>query len=101
MNLRRLERLREAAAQPSQVRLAQLALALADDGPLIEHFLREAPVIGGEARDGPLEVLRDEAVEFDELRRPRLGEAPALVELLARQLHEVLVDDVADVFEIA
>src|SRR5262245_37929884 len=83
------------------MRLAQLALALAHDGTLVEDFLRETPVVGGEAGDRALEVLRHEPVELDQLQLPRLREAPALVELLARQVHEVLVDDVADVLEIA
>ena len=39
-------------------------------------------------------------MELDQLHLPRLREAPALVELLAREIHEVLVDDVADVLEI-
>ena len=40
-------------------------------------------------------------MEFQDLRPPRLGEAPPLVELLAGEVHEVLVDDVADVLEVA
>ena len=83
------------------MRGAKLALALADGRALVEHVLGEGSVVGGKARNGALEVLRDHAVEFQQLRLACLGEAPALVELLAGQLHEVLVHDVADVLEVA
>src|SRR5205807_2264660 len=46
-------------------------------------------------------VLGDHGVELLQLGLPRLREAPTLVELLAGELHEVLVDDVADVLEVA
>src|SRR5207247_1266008 len=88
-------------AQPRQVRGAELALALADHRALVQHLLRQRAVVGGEARDGALEVLRDHAVELQQLRLARLGEAPRLVELLAGELHQVLVHDVADVLEVA
>src|SRR5882724_6846462 len=101
VDLGRLQRLREPLAQPREVRGAQLALALAYGRALIEHLLGEGPVVGREARDAALEILGDHAVELEELRLARLGEAPALVELLAGQLHQVLVDDVADVLEVA
>src|SRR5467141_979412 len=101
MDLGRLDRLREAGAQAPEVRLAQLALAHAHEGPLVEHVLRERLVVGGEGGDGALEVLGHEAVELEDLRPAGLREPARLVELLARQLHEVLVDDVADVLEVA
>src|SRR5581483_2701559 len=101
VDLGRLERLGEAPTQPGQVRIAQLALALPHHRPLVQHLLGEAAVVGREARDGALEVLGHHAVELDELGLPGLREAAALVELLPRQLHEVLVDDVADVLQVA
>src|SRR5690242_7637676 len=101
VDLGRLERLGQPAAQPRQVRVTQLALALPHHRTLVEHLLGQAAIVGREARDGPLQVLGDHAVELDQLRLPGLREAAALVELLARQLHEVLVDDVTDVLEVA
>src|SRR5262245_51234183 len=101
VDLRGLERLGEPPSEPHEVRVAQLALALAHHRALVQHLLGQAPVVGREARDGPLEVLRDQRVELDQLRLPRLRETPALVELLPGQLHEVLVDDVSDVLEVA
>src|SRR5262245_49738823 len=100
MDLRGLERFGETPPEPSEMRLAQLALALAHNRALVQHLLGEAPVVGREAGDGALEVLRHEAVELDQLHLARVREAPALVELLAREIHQVLVDDVADVLEI-
>src|SRR5262249_45545572 len=97
----RLDGFREARAQAPEVRFAQLALAHAHERPLVEHLLRERPVVGSEGRDGPLEVLGHEAVELEDLRPPRLRKATRLIHLLAGQLHEVLVDDVADVFQVA
>src|SRR5262245_44845299 len=101
VDLRGLEGLGEPAPQPHEMRLAHLPLALAHDRPLVENLLGQAAVVGGEAGDGPLEVLGDQAVELDQLRLARLGESPGLVELLAGQLHQVLVDDVPDVLEVA
>ena len=101
MDLGRLDGLREAGAQSAQVGFAQLALAHAHERPLIEHLLRERPVVGGEGGDGTLEILADEPVELENLGPAGLREAASLVELLARELHEVLVHDVADVLEVA
>src|ERR1051325_9668563 len=97
VDLGRLQRFGEAGAQAVEMRLAHLALALPHERTLVEHLLRERAVVGGERRDRALEVLRHEAVELEDLRPARLREAPALVEALARELHQVLVDDVADV----
>src|SRR3990167_5698500 len=101
MDLRGLERLGEPGAEPLEVRLAKLTLALPGRGPLVEHLLREPAVVRGEGGDRPLEVLRDHRMELLDLRPARVRKAPRLVELLASELHEVLVDDVADVLEIA
>src|SRR5438093_3394209 len=101
VDLGRLDRLREAGAQAADVGLAQLALAHAHEGPLVEHLLREGLVVGREGGDRALEVLGHETVELEDLGPAGLREAARLVELLARQLHEVLVDDVADVLEVA
>src|SRR5262245_13531277 len=100
MDLRGFQRFGEPASQPGQVGVAQLTLALSYHRPLIQDLLGQAPVVGREAGDGALEILRHHAVELHQLGLAGLREATALVELLARQLHEVLVDDVADVFEI-
>src|SRR5262245_31057354 len=101
VDLGRLDRLRQARTQAAEVGFAKLSLAHAHEGSLIEHLLRKSPVVGREGRDGALEVLGDEAVELQNLRPARLGEATRLIELLARQLHEVLVDDVTDILEVA
>src|SRR5204863_7107693 len=68
---------------------------------LVEPLLRQRAVVGGEGGDGTLEILRHQPVELEDLRPAGIGEAPALIEPLARQLHQVLVDDVADVLEVA
>src|SRR5439155_21739746 len=81
--------------------LAQLALALARERALVEDVLGERAVVGGEGGDGRLEILRHHAVELEDLRPAGIGEAATLVELLPSQLHQVLVDDVADVLEVA
>src|SRR5438093_10225808 len=101
VDLRRLDGLGEAGAQPSEVGLAQIPLAVPDHGALVEDFLRQAAVVGGEGGDGPLEVLSDQSVELLDLRPARVGEPPSLIELLPAELHQVLVDDVADVLEVA
>src|SRR2546427_1748051 len=101
VDLRRLDGLGEAGAQPSEVGLAQIPLAVPDHGALVEDFLRQAAVVGGEGGDGPLEVLSDQSVELLDLRPARVGEPPSLVELLPGELHQVLVDDVTDVLEVA
>src|SRR5207247_1160412 len=61
----------------------------------------QPPVVCGKGGDGPLEVLRDDPVELLDLRPARVGEPPSLIELLPAELHQVLVDDVADVLEVA
>src|SRR2546428_13513211 len=101
VDLRRLDGLGEAGAQPSEVGLAQIPLAVPDHRALVEDFLRQAAVVGGEGGDGPLEVLPDQSVELLDLRPARVGEPPSLVELLPGELHQVLVDDVTDVLEVA
>src|SRR5438093_596232 len=101
VDLGRLDGLREPGAQAAQVGFAQLSLAHAHEGPLVEHLLREGLVVGREGGDRALEVLGHETVELEDLGPAGLREAARLVELLARQLHEVLVDDVADVLEVA
>src|SRR5438067_4241845 len=80
VDLGRLQRLGEAGAQAVDVRLAHLALALAHERPLVEHFLRERAVVAREGGDRALEVLRDQPVELEDLRPAGLGEAPPLVE---------------------
>src|SRR5207245_3819523 len=101
VDLRRLDGLGEAGAQPSEVGLAQIPLVMPDHGALVEDFLRQPAVVGGEGGDGPLEVLSDQSVELLDLRPARVGEPPSLVELLPGELHQVLVDDVTDVLEVA
>src|SRR5256885_4555321 len=101
MNLRRLDGLGEARPEPLEVQLAQVALALPDERALVEHVLRQRAIARGERGDRALEVLRDQRVELLDLRPAGLGEVPALVELLPPELHQVLVDDVADVLEVA
>src|SRR5881397_2505789 len=76
VDLGRLDRLREAGAQAADVGL--------------EHLLREGLVVGREGGDRALEVLGHETVELEDLGPAGLREAARLVELLARQLHEVL-----------
>src|SRR5437870_408414 len=100
VDLRRLDGLGEARPQPIEVRLAQVALALPDHRALVEDLLRQSAVVRGEGGDGPLEVLPDDRVELLDLHPARVGEPSSLVELLPRELHQVLVDDVADVLEI-
>src|SRR5206468_13135313 len=58
VNLRRLDRLREPGPETPEVRFAQVALALAHERALVQHLLREVPVVRGEGGDGALEVLR-------------------------------------------
>src|SRR2546428_5706774 len=101
MDLRRFERPREAQAKPAQMRLAQLALALPQDRTLVQHLLGQRAIVGGERRDGALQVLRHHAVELEDLGPAGVGEPERAIELLSRELHQVLVDDVADVLEIA
>src|SRR6059036_1379749 len=101
VDLRRLDRLGQAGAQPSQVGFAQIALALPHQRALVQHLLREATVVGREGGDGALEVLRHHAVELLDLGPAGVGESTGLVELLATELHQVLVDDVPDVLEVA
>src|SRR2546430_10183094 len=101
VDLRRLDGLGEAGTQPPEVGLAQIALAVPDDRTLVEDFLRQPAVVRGEGGDGPLEVLPDQSVELLDLRPARVGEPPSLVELLPGELHQVLVDDVTNVLEVA
>src|SRR5262245_4895665 len=96
-----VERFGQPGAEPAQVRLAQLALALSHHRTLVEHLLGQGPIAGGRRRDGGLEVLGHHAVVLEDLRPARVGEVPGQVELLPGQLHEVLVDDVADVLQVA
>src|SRR2546425_856218 len=88
VDLRRLDGLGEAGAQPSEVGLAQIPLAVPDHRALVEDFLRQPAVVGGEGGDGPLEVLSDQSVELLDLRPARVGEPPSLVELLPGELHQ-------------
>src|SRR5215471_19946890 len=44
VNLRRLDRLGEAGPQASEVRFAEVALALTHDRALVQHLLRQSPV---------------------------------------------------------
>src|SRR5712691_7534971 len=97
----RLERIRAPGAQADQVGFAQLALALADERPAIEHLLGEPAIVRGERRDRALEVLGDEPVELQQLGPALVRELSPVIELLAGQLDQVLVDDVADVLEVA
>ena len=96
-----LEGLGQPRPEPVDVGLPKLPLPLADHGPLLEHLVGERPVPGRDRHDRPLEVLRHLAVEVHQLGLARLGEPAALVELLPGQLHQVLVDDVSDVLEVA
>src|SRR5215510_12285448 len=101
VDLGRLDGLREACAQAPEMGFAKLSLPHAHEGPLVQHLLRERTVVGGEGGDGALEVLGHEAVELEDLRPARLRKAARLIHLLARELHQVLVDDIADVLEVA
>src|SRR5260370_16830604 len=49
MDLGRLDGLGQARAEPSDVQLAQVALALADERTLVEHLLRHGPLPPAEA----------------------------------------------------
>src|SRR5256886_12473218 len=68
-----------------------------------EDGIRDLTVTGVQTCALPicLEILRHHAVELEDLRPAGIGEAATLVELLPSQLHQVLVDDVADVLEVA
>src|SRR5262244_1353215 len=101
VNLRRLDRFGEPGPQSSEVRFPQVAFALAHERALVQHFLRQGPVVRGEGGDGALEVLGHHAVELLDLGPARVREPAGLIELLAAQLHQVLVDDVPDVLEVA
>src|SRR5512138_856008 len=80
VDLRGFQRLRETGPEPVQVGFAHLALALAHERPLVEHLLGERAVVGREGGERPLEVLRDQAVELQDLRPAGLREATALIE---------------------
>src|SRR5213076_3422187 len=101
VDLRRFDRLGEARTQAPEVGLAEVALARPDQGALVEDLLRQPAVVRGERGARPLEVLGAHPVELLDLGPARVREPPPLVDLLPGELHEVLVDDVADVLEVA
>src|SRR5262245_14839921 len=101
VDLRRLQRFGQPRPQPAQVRFTQLTLAGPHERPLVQHLASQRPVVGGERRDRSLQVLGDQAVELLDLGPAGLREPAALIVLLPGQLHQVLVDDVADVLEVA
>src|SRR5207245_5308669 len=101
MDLRRLDRLGQPGAQASQMGFPQIALALPHHRALVQYLLREGAVVRGEGGDDALEILRDHAVELLDLGAAGVREPAGLVELLAAELNQVLVDDVPDVLEVA
>src|SRR3989454_8894100 len=101
VDLRRLDGLGEAGAQPSEVGLAQIPLAVPDHRALVEDFLRQPAVVGGEGGDGPLEVLPDQSVELLDLRPARVGEPPPPTAPLPPDPHHALLADVTDVLHVA
>src|SRR5512138_2772819 len=64
MDLRRLDRLCQPGPEPAEVRLAQVALALSHECALIQHVLREGPIVGSKGGDGTLEILGHQAVKL-------------------------------------
>src|SRR5215813_399048 len=101
VDLRRLDRLGQAGPQAAEMGFAQVALALAHERALIQHLLRQGAVVRRKGGDRALEVLGHHPVELLDLGPAGVRESAGLVELLAPELHQVLVDDVADVLEIA
>src|SRR5260370_5016683 len=66
----------------------------------LDEGARDLDVIIDEDAEGELEVVDNALVEGRELRRSFLRELILVLDLLDGELHEVLVDDVADVLEV-
>ena len=89
-----------ALVQATDVRQPQLVLADGDPLLLFNHLRRQLDIAGGQRGDGALQQLLDATMEGVDLAPALVRERVAAAYLLEGQLHEVLVDDVADVLQI-
>ena len=100
MDARGVDRFTQALVQPLDVRGAELALHRVHDGLVPDHFVRNLAIAGRERAHRELEVLDHLRVQIRDLVPALRGENVIAPDLLFGELHEVLVDDIADLLEI-
>src|SRR5688500_4031332 len=96
----RLDRFGPAAAQPREMALGRVLLEQPRRGLLRVEPARQRDVAGREHIEREPHRVLDARVEGADLGEALRRERVALADLLGGQLHQVLVDDVADMLEI-
>ena len=76
------------------------ALELAERDLLLEQLAGHADIARDENIEGELQVLHQPRVHVADLPKALGRELQLVTDLLVRQLHQVLVDDVADMLEV-
>src|SRR6185437_8763904 len=100
MKRARLDALGAALAQAREMIVGGDALGLAHRHLLLDEPARDLGVARDEDAERELEVIGDAAMEGLELGRALAREFELAPDLLRRQLHQVHLDDVADMLEI-
>src|ERR1700751_465665 len=87
-------------AQPGQMAFSVLMLGDTYLGLLLDQRASDTHVLVDEYTKGELQVFNDALVKHPEFSRSFLRELVLALDLLARQLHQILVDDVADMLKV-
>ena len=96
----RLDGLRRPLAQARQIPLGGRELALPQLCFCRDQLTSNVQIARHEDSDRELQIVDDLLMEFDEIGLALLGKGDAAPDLLGRKVHQILVDDVADVLEI-
>src|SRR2546422_9354249 len=99
VDARRIDRLAEALVESLDVRGAKLALHRVHNRLVADHLFGDLAVARGERSHRELEVLNDLRMEIRDLAPSLRRKDVVAANLLLGELHEVLVDDVADLLE--
>src|SRR5688500_18974091 len=95
-----LDALGPAAAQAVQIAVGGFAFAVAEADLLLEELAGHADVATDEDGERQLDGVENLAVEGVDVARALFREAQPVLDLLGGELDQVLVDDVADMFEV-
>src|SRR5690606_1628097 len=96
----RIDALDAPLAQAREVAFGRGALGVAHANLLVEELARDLDVARDEDAEREAEALQHLSVQRLQLARAFVGEAAPVLYLLGGELHEVLVDDVADMLEV-
>ena len=100
MQARGRQRFGLARRQALDMRFGGAALEFAEADLLAQQLARHAHVARHEDVQRQRQIVRQPLVHARDLGEALVGEAQIVLDLLGRQLHQVLVDDVADMLEI-